>query len=200
MVPSGEIFSRPSSVRWMTSASTPIRSGCARMRAASARFSGCSMNSARAYGRADQRRDHVRILLRPVLPHREHLLRRAHQDVGDEMQDVADAEIDRDRIPGRADAERIDLAAGEAVDHVGRRQHHQPHVLVGIDAARRHPEPQLVIVGRERKGHAEGQRLGAALAPLARPRAPAPSRSPSDRSGSPSSLAHRSPHAAPATP
>ena len=82
------------------------------------------------------------------------------------MQDVADAEIDRDRIPGRADAERIDLPVGEAVHHVGRRQHHETHVLVGIDAARRHPEPQLVIVGRERKGHAEGQRLGAGLAAL----------------------------------
>ena len=81
------------------------------------------------------------------------------------MQDVADAEVDRDRIPGRADAERIDLAAGQAVDHVGRRQHHQMNVLVGIDAAGGHPEPQLIIVGRERKGHAEGQGLGAALAP-----------------------------------
>ena len=82
------------------------------------------------------------------------------------MQDIADAEIHRDRIPGCADAERIDLPAGEAVDHVGWRQHHQPHVLVGIDAAGRHPEPQLVIVGGERESHAEGQGLGAALPSL----------------------------------
>ena len=81
------------------------------------------------------------------------------------MQDVADAEIDRDRIPGRADAERIDMAVGEAVHHVGRRQHHQPNVLVGIDPARRHPEPKLVVVGGERERHAEGQRFRAALAP-----------------------------------
>ena len=46
------------------------------------------------------------------------------------------------------------------------RQHHQPHVLVGIDAGRRHPEPQLVIVGRERESHAEGQRIGPRFAPL----------------------------------
>ncbi len=77
------------------------------------------------------------------------------------MQDVPDAEIDRDRVPRRADAERIDMAVGEAVHHVRRRQHDEPHVLVGIDTAGGHPEPQLVIVGRERKRHAEGQRFGA---------------------------------------
>ncbi len=82
------------------------------------------------------------------------------------MQDVTDAEIDRDRVPGRADAERIDMAIGEAVHHVGRRQHHEANVLVGIDPACRHPEPELVIVGRERERHAEGQRLRSALAAL----------------------------------
>ncbi len=80
------------------------------------------------------------------------------------MQDVADAVIDRDRIPGRADAERVDVSVGETVHHVGRRQHHQPDVLVGIDPAGRHPEPQLIIVGREWKRHAEGQRFRAAAA------------------------------------
>ena len=53
----------------------------------------------------------------------------------------------------------------EALDHEGRRQHHEPHILVRIDAARRHPEPELVVVGRERKGHAKGQRLAPRLAP-----------------------------------
>ncbi len=72
------------------------------------------------------------------------------------MQDMADAEIDRDRVPGRADAERIDMTAGKTVYHVRRRQHHETDILVGIDAAGSHPEPQLIIVGRERKGHAEG--------------------------------------------
>ncbi len=97
------------------------------------------------------------------------------------MQDVADAEIDRDRIPRRADAEAIDMLVGEALDHVGRRQHDEPHVLVGIDAARRHPEAQVIIVGRERERHAEGERLLAAwpCAPRRRARARAPT--PSDR-------------------
>ena len=121
------------------------------------------MNSAAVDRRAHQAATTSGFLFRPALADRQHLFRRAHQDVGDEMQDVADAAIDRDRIPGRADTERIDLTAREAVDHEGRRQHHQAHVLVGIDAARRHPEPQLIIVGRERKRHPEGQRLGAGL-------------------------------------
>ena len=78
---------------------------------------------------------------------------------------LALAEIDRDRIPGRADAERIDLTAGETIHHVGRRQHHHMNVLIGVDAAGGHPESQLVIMGGERKGHTESQRLRAALAP-----------------------------------
>ena len=41
-----EIFRRPSSVRRITSASTPTYSGRAIMRATSVRFCGCSMNSA----------------------------------------------------------------------------------------------------------------------------------------------------------
>ena len=51
------------------------------------------------------------------------------------MKDMADAEFDSDRIPRRTDTEAIDLAAGKAVDHVGRRQHDEPHVFVRIDAA-----------------------------------------------------------------
>jgi len=81
------------------------------------------------------------------------------------LQDVADAEIDRDRIPRRADAEAVHMLARQAVDHVGRRQHHQAHVLVRIDAARRHPQAKLIVVVGERKRHAERERLGiAALA------------------------------------
>ena len=80
------------------------------------------------------------------------------------MQDVADAEIDGDRIPGRADAERVNMAIGDAVDHVGRRQHHKPDILIRIDATGGHPEPELIVVGGERKRHAEGERLGAGLA------------------------------------
>jgi len=60
---------------------------------------------------------------------------------------VADAEIDRDGIPGRADTERIDLAAGKTIHHIGRRQHHHMNILIGVDAAGGHPEPQLIIVG-----------------------------------------------------
>ncbi len=87
-----------------------------------------------AEGGPDQRGDDFRILLGPALPDAEHLLGGAHQNVRDEMQDVADAAIDRDRVPGRADAECVDLAAGDAVHHVGRRQHHETNILVGIDA------------------------------------------------------------------
>src|SRR5229473_3475069 len=64
--------------------------------------------------RPDQPGQNLRVLLGPVLPDGKHLLRRAHQNVGDEMQDMSDAEIDRDGIPGRADAERIDVTAGKA--------------------------------------------------------------------------------------
>ena len=79
---------------------------------------------------------------------------------------VSPAKIDRNRIPGRADAEPIDMAVGQALHHVGRRQHHEMHVFVGIDAARRHPEAQMIVVRRERERHAEGegrQALGLAL-------------------------------------
>ena len=58
------------------------------------------------------------------------------------------------------------MAAGQALHHVGRRQHHEADVFIGVDAARRHPEPQLVVMGRERKRHCEGQRFRAAFAAL----------------------------------
>jgi len=51
------------------------------------------------------------------------------------------------------------VSVGEAVDHIGRRQHDQTDILVGIDAPGRHPEAQMIVVGREREGHPEGQRL-----------------------------------------
>jgi hypothetical protein len=38
------------------------------------------------------------------------------------------------------------------------------HILVGVDAACGHPEPQLVIVGREREGHGKGQGFRTRLA------------------------------------
>ena len=79
--------------------------------------------------RAHQAGDHVRILVGPDLAERQHLLRRMGQDVGDEMQDVADAEVDRDRIPGRADAERIDLAAGQGTSTVQRNPIEAPRSL-----------------------------------------------------------------------
>ncbi len=108
----------------------------------------------------------IRIFLRPVLPHGQHFLHRAHQDIGNEVEDVTNSAIDRDRIPGGTDAEPVDMAVSKAVDHVGRRQHHETNIFVGIDARGRHPEPQLVIVRGKRKRHSECQRLGAGLAPL----------------------------------
>ena len=74
--------------------------------------------------------------------------------------------FDSDRIPRRPDAEAVDLPAGKAVHHIGRRQHDEPHIFVRIDAARRHPEAEQVVVAGERKGHAEGEGIGASLAPL----------------------------------
>src|SRR5207237_2624247 len=103
-------------------------------------------------GGADQGGNEFRIFLRPTLPDRKHLLRRAHQNVRGEMQDLADAEIDRDRIPRRTDAEGVHVSLGKAVHHVRRRQHHEPDILVRIDPTRRHPESQLILVGGKRKG------------------------------------------------
>ena len=80
------------------------------------------------------------------------------------MKDTSNTEFDRERIPRCADAEAVHLSAGKAIHHVGRRQHHQPHILIRIDAAGSHPETQLIIVRRERKGHAESQRLLATCA------------------------------------
>ena len=63
---------------------------------------------------------------------------------------------------GAPTQKRIDMPVLQALHHVGRRQHHEPHVLVRIDAARRHPEAQMIVVRRERERHAEGERLLAA--------------------------------------
>ena len=110
----------------------------------------------------DKPADCVRIFLRPARAQGQHLLGGVRQDFAREMQNASHPEIDRDRVPGRSDAEAVDLRAGEAFHHIGRRQHYEAHILIGIDAGRRHPEPQLIIVGRERKGHTEGERLLAA--------------------------------------
>ena len=131
--------------------------------------------------RAHESRQHVRLLLGPALPHREQLLGGARENLGDEMQDVADAEIDRDRIPRRADAEAVHVPVLQALHHVGRRQHDEAHVLVRIDAARRHPEAQVIVVRRERKRHAEGEGILATRPCAPRPRARARARTPADR-------------------
>ena len=83
------------------------------------------------------------------------------------MQDMADAAIDRDRIPGRADAEASTCPLARLSAMKGGGSTTMLDILVGIDAADRHPEPKLIIVGGEREGHPKGQRLGAALAPAA---------------------------------
>ncbi len=61
-------------------------------------------------------------------------------------------------VPGRADAEAVKMAALEALHHEWRRQDDEVHVAAGIDAARLHPEPELVVVAREREHMPEGQR------------------------------------------
>ena len=180
IVPSGATFMRPSSVRRITSA----RRRCGSARPGSRRPRRGWRRPRRRPRRGDARAPAA--AARPDSPppsgaHRQHLLGRARQDLGHEMQDEADAEIDRDRIPRRADAEAVDMPVGEALDHVGRRQHDQPHVLVGIDAAGRHPEAQMIIVRGERERHAEGERLLAAALARWRPRARARAPTPSDR-------------------
>jgi hypothetical protein len=113
----------------------------------------------RAAMRADEPHQHIRIVVRPPLAHAEKLFRGARENFRHEMQDVADAEIDRDRIPGRADAERVDMLVLQTFHHVGRRQHDHADVFIRVDAAGRHPEAQVIIVRGEREGHAERQRL-----------------------------------------
>ncbi len=51
--------------------------------------------------RTNQRCEDIRIFLGPVLSHRQHLFRRAHQNVGNEVEDVADRR-DRPRSSSRA--------------------------------------------------------------------------------------------------
>ena len=99
----------------------------------------------------------------PAFAHRENFFGHARLNLATEMQNAADAKIDRHRIPRRANAEAIDMPASETVDHVRRGQDNKTYVFVRIDAGGGHPVAQLVIVVRERERHAEGQRFGIAI-------------------------------------
>src|SRR5215471_20747714 len=98
---------------------------------------------------AHEPQQRLRMLVRPAAAYRQHFLRRTRQDLAHEVQDKADAEIDRDRVPGRTNAKSIHLPVGKTFDHVRGRQDHETDILVGIDAASRHPESQMVVVGVE---------------------------------------------------
>ena len=105
-VPSGATFRRPSSVRRITSAATPMRFGAARMRHTSSRLldvldEGRRRCRARAPGACST----SGFFVRPVAAHGQHLLGRARRISDTKCRMWADAEVDRHRIPGRADAE-----------------------------------------------------------------------------------------------
>jgi len=72
---------------------------------------------------------------RPGLAYGKNLLGGTLKNIDREMQDAANAEIDGNRIPRRADAESVDVAVGQALHHERRRQYDEMHVLVGIDTA-----------------------------------------------------------------
>ena len=105
-VPSGATFRRPSSVRRITSArdADAVRRGQDRGDLVAV---GDVLDEVGGAGdaRAPGARSTSGFSSAQRCAHRQHLLGRARQDLGDEVQDVADAEIDRDRIPRRADAE-----------------------------------------------------------------------------------------------
>src|SRR3546814_1788877 len=82
--------------------------------------------------------------------------------ISDWSSDVCSSDLDagrhRQRVPRVADAEAVDLAGGQGIDHERRRYHHQPDIAVGMNAAGGEPVAQFVIVTGKREDHAEGQR------------------------------------------
>src|SRR3546814_8954231 len=82
--------------------------------------------------------------------------------ISDWSSDVCSSDLDagrhRQRVPRVADAEAVDLAGGQGIDHERRRYHHQPDIAVGMNAAGGEPVAQFVIVTGKREDHAEGQK------------------------------------------
>jgi len=78
------------------------------------------------------------MLVRPAAADRQHfLLRRTRQDLAHEVQDKADAEIDRDpSFQGAPTQNPSHLPVGKTFDHVRGRQDHETDILVGIDRRR----------------------------------------------------------------
>src|SRR5262249_54465117 len=102
----------------MTSALTPIRFGSARKAATSLRVAGSFHEGGARSMRAREPLQQLAVVARPALANRQKLLDGMAQDVGAEMQDHAHAALDRDRVPGPADAEGVHLPVGKAVDHI----------------------------------------------------------------------------------
>ncbi len=67
-----------------------------------------------------------------------------HHHLAAEMQGAPQPLLDSGGIPGRADAEAVNLAGLEAFHHVGRGQNNNPSVVGRIDAGGCYPEPQLL--------------------------------------------------------
>jgi len=115
------------SVRMILPESTPIRSGPTISRHLGAAL-GLSMNSSGAKRRPDQARDDLGFFS-DQLRDREHLLRRAAPYIRAKARNVADAAIDRNRIPGRADA-NASTCPFARLSTMKARQHHRRHVLI----------------------------------------------------------------------
>ena len=136
------------------------------MRAASARLAGLVEPQAGFDQGLDQRLQGLRIVRRPRLGGAQHLLRHALPDVGTGERDAADAERFGLLVPGLADAVAVDHAAREIGDGVRRRHNGEADVAIGIEAGRRQPEPQHVVLHRVGKHRGQHQRLGAIGRPL----------------------------------
>jgi len=119
-----------------------------------------SAKSAAAASAADKRGYRVRMLACPLLAHGEDFFGDARLNFAAEIAGCDRCEVDRHRIPRRADAEAIDVATGEAFDHVRRRQppraaHLRP------DRCRRPPSRSAADnCGAKTESHAEGERIG----------------------------------------
>ena len=97
------------------------------------------------------------MLIGETLAQCQHLLRGAFPYGCRRGHDHADARLHGQAVPGFTHAEAIDLAAAQRIDQQRRRQHHQPDVVIRVDAAGDEPVAQLVVVARERKHHRQRQ-------------------------------------------
>ena len=96
----------------------------------------------------------------------QHLLRGVRHDVDAERRDAPQAGLHGDRVPRAADAETVDVAGAQRVDHLRRRHHDHLRRLGKLHAAPSGEGAELVGVGGEREHRRQPQRP--ALPPPAR--------------------------------